>query len=70
MSKEELEVILRHEKYHLEHRDGLTLLLATVVESLFPFSRYFQILLKFTEPTEKSKLIKQQLEGLQIKITF
>lgn len=37
MSKEELEVILRHEKYHLEHKDALTLLLATVVESLFPF---------------------------------
>ena len=35
MSKEELEVILRHEKYHLEHRDALTLLLATAVESLF-----------------------------------
>jgi Zn-dependent protease with chaperone function len=37
MDQKELEVILRHEKYHLEHRDTLTLLLATIVESLFPF---------------------------------
>lgn len=33
----ELAVILRHEKYHLEHRDTLTLLLAAIIESLFPF---------------------------------
>lgn len=37
MNQKELEVILRHEKYHLEHRDTLTLLLATMIESLFPF---------------------------------
>lgn len=37
MSPNELEVILRHEKYHLEHRDTLTLFLATIIESLFPF---------------------------------
>lgn len=37
MSPNELEVILRHEKYHLEHRDTLTLLLASMIESLFPF---------------------------------
>ena len=37
MNKKELEVILRHEKYHLEHKDTLTLLLASVIESLFPF---------------------------------
>jgi len=37
MKPNELEVILRHEKYHLEHKDTRTLLLATVIESLFPF---------------------------------
>ncbi len=37
MNQKELEVILRHEKYHLKHRDTLTLLLATMIESLFPF---------------------------------
>lgn len=38
VNKKELEIILRHERYHLEHRDSLTLLLATFVESLFPFA--------------------------------
>ncbi len=37
IDRKELEIILRHEKYHLEHRDNLVLLLATFVESLFPF---------------------------------
>lgn len=37
MSPNELAVILRHEKHHLKHRDTLTLLLASVIESLFPF---------------------------------
>ena len=37
VSRKELEVILRHEKYHLEHRDNLILLVATFIESLFPF---------------------------------
>ncbi len=37
MNQKELEVILRHEKYQLKHRDTLTLLLATMIESLFPF---------------------------------
>lgn len=33
----ELKAILLHEKYHLEHRDALTLLVAHTLESLFPF---------------------------------
>lgn len=37
INKQELKVILRHEQYHLENRDNLILLLATFVESLFPF---------------------------------
>ena len=37
VDKEELRVVLCHEKYHLEHRDNLVLLLATFIESLFPF---------------------------------
>jgi len=44
VSKKELVIILRHEKYHLEHRDNLILLLATFIESLFPF---FPILTDF-----------------------
>ncbi len=37
VSKPELEIILRHEKYHLEHQDNLILLFAAIIESLFPF---------------------------------
>jgi beta-lactamase regulating signal transducer with metallopeptidase domain len=37
VNKKELEVILRHERYHLEHRDNLILLFATLLTSLFPF---------------------------------
>ncbi len=33
----ELEAVLHHEKYHLEHRDSLTHLLASMTHSLFPF---------------------------------
>jgi len=36
-TKDEFETILRHEKHHLESRDALTLLIAHIVESLFPF---------------------------------
>lgn len=36
VNEKELAVILRHEKYHLEHRDNLVLLFATLLTSLFP----------------------------------
>jgi len=36
-SQSEFEIILRHERHHLERRDALTLLVAHIVESLFPF---------------------------------
>ena len=37
VNSKELEVVLRHEKCHLDHKDSLVFLLATMVESLFPF---------------------------------
>lgn len=37
LSIRELEVVLLHEKYHLENRDTQTLMLATIFESLLPF---------------------------------
>lgn len=37
MDSQELEAILNHEKYHLEHKDALVSLLAKIVQSLFPF---------------------------------
>lgn len=36
-SSQELEAVLRHEKYHLEHKDSLTMLLGSITASLFPF---------------------------------
>lgn len=37
MTDAEIVIILRHEKYHLEHKDSLVFIIATLVESLFPF---------------------------------
>ena len=37
----EIEVILRHEKYHLDRKDTLIQLLAVLIESLFPFFPVF-----------------------------
>lgn len=37
LSPAELEVVLHHENYHLKHWDTVTLMLATIFESLLPF---------------------------------
>lgn len=37
LSLKELEAVLRHEQYHLENRDTLTMIIASVTHSLFPF---------------------------------
>ena len=37
MTTKELEAILWHEKYHLEHRDSLTMFIASITQFLFPF---------------------------------
>ncbi len=37
ITSSELKTILLHEKYHLEHHDALTLLIANIAASLFPF---------------------------------
>lgn len=37
MSENEIEAVLLHEKYHLDNRDSLIMLIATVVQHLFPF---------------------------------
>ncbi len=37
MNEKELEAILLHEKYHLENRDTFTMLLASVIQFMFPF---------------------------------
>ncbi len=37
LSEKELEVILRHEQYHLVNNDSFTMIIASVTQSLFPF---------------------------------
>ncbi len=37
MTEKEIEAVILHEKYHLDHRDSLTMLIATVLQHLFPF---------------------------------
>ena len=37
LSKKEIEAVLRHEQYHLENHDTLTMIIASVSHSLFPF---------------------------------
>lgn len=46
MTKRQLTAILLHEKYHLEHLDSLTLLIASLPQLLFPF---FPLLPRFLE---------------------
>lgn len=37
LTTDELKAVLKHEEYHLKNQDTLTMLIATVTESLFPF---------------------------------
>ncbi len=37
LTKKELEIVITHEKYHLKNHDTLTLMLATIFESLAPY---------------------------------
>jgi beta-lactamase regulating signal transducer with metallopeptidase domain len=46
LSKKELEAVLRHEQYHLENYDTFTMIIASVVHSLFPFFPILEDLIK------------------------
>lgn len=41
LNSQELEAVLRHERYHLDNRDTLTMLIASISESLLPFFPLF-----------------------------
>ncbi len=62
MNEKELEVILRHEKYHLENRDSLILMLAAVIESLFPF---FPVVSDLIRIYRTDREIKADLEAVR-----
>lgn len=57
----ELEAVLRHEKYHLENKDTLTMLLASVGQSLFPF---FPLLGDFLHNYRIEREIKADKEAI------
>lgn len=58
----ELRAILTHEKYHLDHRDNLVMLMASVVQNLLPF---FPIIKDFI----KHYRIQRELEADAVAIT-
>ena len=55
MTKKQLEAILLHEKYHLEHADSLTLFIGSLPQLLFPF---FPILPRLLERYKIEREIK------------
>lgn len=59
VNKRELEIILRHEKYHLENRDCATQLLAVLIESLFPFLPVFSDLIRLYRHDREIKADRQ-----------
>lgn len=56
VNTDELRAILAHEKYHLDHKDNLVMLLASVVQNLLPF---FPIIKDFI----KNYRIQRELEA-------
>ncbi len=45
-TKKEIIAVLRHEQYHIENHDTVTMVVASIVRSLFPFSPYIVNLIK------------------------
>lgn len=63
VTKSELKTILLHERYHLVHRDALTLLIANIGASLFPFFPLLSDLI-MTYRTEREMLAdKAAIQG-------
>lgn len=62
LSREELEAVLRHEKYHMDNRDSLTMLVASIGESLLPF---FPLLSDFLRNYRIEREIKADQVAIQ-----
>lgn len=62
MTKRQLEAILLHEKYHLEHGDSLTLFIGSLPQLLFPF---FPILPKLLEHYKIEREIKADKQAVR-----
>lgn len=59
---QELEAVLRHERYHLDNKDTLTMLIASIGESLLPF---FPILSDLLHNYRIEREIKADAEAIQ-----
>lgn len=59
---QELEAVLRHERYHLNNRDTLTMLIASIGESLLPF---FPLLSDFLHNYRIEREIKADTEAIR-----
>mgnify|MGYP001568946792 CR=1 FL=1 len=61
LTSEELEAVLLHERYHLHNRDALTMLTASIGESLLPF---FPLLSDFLRNFRVEREIKADAEAI------
>ena len=59
---QEAEAVLRHERYHLRNRDTLTMLIASIGQSLFPF---FPLISDFLRNYRVEREIKADAEAIQ-----
>ena len=64
LTTEELEVVLRHERYHLKNKDTLTMLIASIGESLLPFFPIFSDFLANFRIEREIKADKDAIQGL------
>jgi beta-lactamase regulating signal transducer with metallopeptidase domain len=62
LSSQELEAVLRHERYHLNNRDTLTMLVASFAQSLLPF---FPLLSDFIQDFRIEREIKADAESIK-----
>ena len=60
---EELEAVLRHEQYHLKNRDTLTMLVASIGESLLPFFPLISDLLRNLRIEREIKADREAMQG-------
>lgn len=62
LTRDELEAVLRHEQYHIENYDTVTILVASVVHTLFPF---FPLLGDFIQAYRIEREIKADTFAIQ-----
>lgn len=64
ITEEELEAILRHERYHLKNRDSLVMLVAFICEALFPFFPILSDIIRNYRIEREVKADKEAIRGI------